>query len=83
VPEIGSSFEFLMANALLGDFDRLQGFGPREGRRFDLRRAGSSLFIDVAAVPLPPPLWLLGWALGLLIPAARRRSRAGTPDQAA
>lgn len=77
LPEVGTSLEFLTAASILGSFDAvLPAWNAVPGLAFLVREEGGSLFVDVAAVPLPAGVWLMLSALLMLL--ARRRHDAMT-----
>lgn len=75
IPEIGTSLEFLSAASIIGTFDNISILPPEVvGLLFSVRQEGSSLFVDVAAVPVPAALWFLLSGFGLLV-RSRRSAR--------
>lgn len=73
-PAIGSTFDFLVAGSRLGTFDQLL-FSGLTGKSFDITYGSNfaSLTVVASAVPLPPSVYLFGFALVGLVGVARRR----------
>lgn len=72
LPAVGTSLEFLSAASILGGFGHIDILPGAAGLLFALREDGGSLFIDVAAVPLPAAVWFLVSGFGALLGARRR-----------
>ncbi len=64
LPEVGDSVEILTTSLGLRMVVAPLIETDYAGLELSLRQAGTSLFLEVAAVPLPPSLWLLLGALG-------------------
>jgi len=73
-PALGSSFQFLSANTIIGDFTGIELVGLN-GYQFQLSNSGSSITAQVAAVPEPSTYALMLAGLGFVGFVANRRRK--------
>ena len=73
-PALGSTFDFLLAGNRLGTFDQLL-FSGLSGKSFDITYGSNfaSLTVVTSPVPLPPSVYLFGFALVGLTGVAHRQ----------
>ena len=72
LPRVGDSIEILTASNSLQMWVAPLIETGYAGLELSLRQAGTSLFLDVAAVPLPAAFWLLATALAGILLLGRR-----------
>jgi hypothetical protein len=73
VPVLGDAFDIILADSISGAFGNILLPTLGNGLKFTTLNGGSFFRLQVAAVPLPAPAWLLCGALGILGSLSRRR----------
>ena len=79
-PAAGESFDVLLAEAIIGEFDPLSLELPGNGLKWDITYILDDQSIDivrlsvVSAVPIPPALWLFVTGIAGLIGISRRKT---------
>ena len=79
-PNLGDTFDVLRADSIVGGFDFFDFDSPGNGLRWELsfisNLAGDDVLrLEVTAVPLPAPLWLLAIGCAALATLRRREAR--------
>ena len=75
-PTLGDGFDIILADSISGAFGAMLLPSLSDGLKFTAINGGTFFRLQVAAVPLPAPLVLLGGALSVLGYCARRRRTA-------